>query len=86
MAGIRDTEAGELLFDLREAKGLSPEQVPHAMRKAGVARLHIPSGRTIRRVEDEGVVPHVRHRFGLAEFYGLNMGQIWEPAKRKVAA
>jgi hypothetical protein len=70
---------------LRERLGLSPEEVPHAMRMAGVDLRSIPSARTIRRVED-GVVPQVRYRFGLAEFYGRPMPAIWSVKRMRVAA
>lgn len=76
----RSTQTGDWLRELREAKGLSPEEVPHAMLRSGVDRRSIPSGRTIRRAEDTGTVPHVRYRFGMAHFYGVEYAQLW-PAK-----
>lgn len=65
--------------------GLSPEEVPHAMLRAGIDRRAIPSGRTIRRAENTGSVPHVRYRFGLGEFYGVPVAQLW-PVAARVAA
>lgn len=66
---------------MREARGLSPEEVPHAMLRAGIDRRAIPSGRTIRRVERYSRMPHVRYAFGIAEFYGVTVAQLW-PAGR----
>jgi transcriptional regulator with XRE-family HTH domain len=86
MSVLRDTDAAAVLRDLREARGLSPEEVPHKMRMAGIENRNIPSGRTIRRVEDEGVVPIVRYRFGLAAFYERPITAIWAPARQRVAA
>jgi transcriptional regulator with XRE-family HTH domain len=76
---------GQWLQELREAKGLSPEEVPHAMLKARVDRRSIPSGRTIRRCETTGRRPHVRYAFGLAQFYGVDVAQLW-PADERVLA
>lgn len=73
----RSTQTGDWLTELRESKGLSPEEVPHAMLRAGVDRRSIPSGRTVRRAESGGAVPHVRYRFGLAQFYGVEYPQLW---------
>lgn len=81
----RDTEAGHLLLELRLQRGLSPEEMPHAMRVAGIEIRNIPSSRTIRRVE-AGVVPQVRHQFGLAAFYERPLVAIWEPRRARVTA
>lgn len=78
-------QTGAWLMELREAKGLSPEQVPYAMLKAKVDRRNIPSGRTIRRAESTGRKPHVRYAFGLAQFYEVEVAQLW-PARGRVMA
>lgn len=75
-------QTGVWLTELREARGLSPEEVPHAMLRAGIDRRNIPSGRTIRRTEGTGRMPHVRYAFGLAQFYGVALSQLW-PARER---
>lgn len=70
---------------MREAKGLSPEEVPHAMLRARIDRRSIPSGRTIRRIEATGRMPHIRYAFGLAQFYGVDLAQLW-PVRERVMA
>lgn len=77
--------SGLWLKELREGRGLSPEEVPHAMLRASIDRRSIPSGRTIRRVEATGRMPHVRYAFGLAEFYGVPVAQLW-PRRERVGA
>lgn len=86
MTGFRDDHAAELLRLMREQRGLSPEQVPFAMHRAGVHCDHIPSARTIRRVEEVGMVPQVRFRFGLAQFYGRELRDIWSVRRRARSA
>lgn len=61
-----------------------PEQVPHAMLKAGVDRRYIPSSRTIRRAE-EGKRVSLRVEFGLADFYGWERHRIWAHASVAIA-
>lgn len=78
-------QTGAWLQELREARGLSPEQVPYAMLRAKVDRGNIPSGRTIRRIEATGRKPHVRYAFGLAQFYEVEVAQLW-PARERVYA
>lgn len=75
---------GLWLTEMREARGLSPEEVPHAMVRAKIDRRTIPSGRTIRRIEATGRMPHVRYAFGLAQFYGVEIAQLW-PAESRLA-
>jgi len=86
MAGFRDEQAAELLRLMREERGLSPEQVPFAMHRAGIHRDSIPSARTIRRAEEVGMVPQIRFRFGLAQFYKRELRDIWAARRRRVAA
>lgn len=73
----QDVNTGQWLKELREARGLSPEEVPYAMAKAGVDRRTIPSARTIRRIEDTAIRPQVRHRFAFAQFYDIPVGHLW---------
>ena len=82
---MRTNLTGRWLTELREARGLSPEQVPNAMLRAKIDRRAIPSGRTIRRCEQTGRMPHVRYALGLAQFYDLSLHQIW-PVEDRVAA
>ena len=79
MAVSRDLPAAELLQELREAKGLSPEQMPFAMLRAGVEPV---SGQTIRRIERIGAVPQVRVKFALAEFFERDIKEIWTVRRR----
>ena len=81
----RSDQTGLWLRELREARGLSPEEVPHAMLRARIDRRAIPSGRTIRRTEAGASLAHVRYRFGLAQFYGVEVSQLW-PVEDRVAA
>lgn len=73
----RDEDAGDLLRTLREDLGLSPEEVPREMLRRGIPRRNVPSGKTIRRVE-EGMIPQVRFRFGLAALHGRVVHSIWQ--------
>lgn len=82
----RDPIAGELLAELREKRGISPEAMPREMLRAGIKRDRVPSSATIRRAEGIGMVPNVSHRAGLAEFFERDMHTIWEPPSRRVAA
>jgi len=72
----------ELLRDLREQRGLSPEEVPTAMVHARIERRAIPSARTIRRVEDTGRKPQARYAHGIATFYGLRVRDLWPAGAR----
>lgn len=56
------------------------------MLRAKIDRRSIPSGRTIRRAEDTGSIPHVRYRFGLAQFYGVEYSLLWPPTRRRTRA
>ena len=76
---------GEWLTELREDRGLSPEEVPHAMLRARIDRRNIPSGRTIRRAEATGRMPYIRYALGLAQFYGVDVHQLW-PVRTRVVA
>jgi hypothetical protein len=58
--------------------------MPREMLRAGVTRRNVPSAKTIRRAE-HGTVPHVRHRFGLAHFFGRELYAIWGPQERIAA-
>lgn len=57
------------------------------MLRASIERRSIPSSRTIRRAESTGTLPHIRYRFGLAQFYGVAVTQLWPvPSHMKAAA
>lgn len=71
---LRDFLAAELLRELRENRGLSPEQMPHALLRAGCMPV---SGSSIRRIERKGAVPQVRVKFALAKFFGREVSEIW---------
>lgn len=76
--GHRDLEAGRLLRELREERLLTRQELPREMRKAGIRPDRIPCVKSLRRYEDEGVIPRERLCFGLAEFFGRPKGQIWD--------
>jgi hypothetical protein len=78
----RDRQASGLLVALREQRRLMPEEVPHAMFMAGIDPRCIPSSRTVRRIEADGVIPRLRLQFGLADFYGRERHLIWQSAGR----
>lgn len=80
---LQGAETGYWLQELREARGLSPEEVPHAMLRARIDRRSIPSSRTIRRVEATGRMPHPRYAFGIAQFYGVEIAQLWPVRDRQ---
>lgn len=65
------------LVELRDEAGYSPEEMPMAMRRAGIENRCIPSPRTIRRAEDTGRFPQSRYARGLARFYGVKVKDIW---------
>ena len=84
MAATRDLHAARLLKELATDKGLSPEALAWEIYKT--ARIQV-SGRTIRRIEQAGVIPTPRVQFALASFFGLRPTEIWPlPSQRKVAA
>jgi DNA-binding XRE family transcriptional regulator len=78
----RDFAAADLLHELREAKGWSPEQVPHELKARGLEHV---CGRTVRRIEGEGVIPRVRVKFALAALHGLEIKDIWGSRQRVVS-
>jgi DNA-binding XRE family transcriptional regulator len=79
---VRDPTAGRLLKELREDLGLSRQDMPYAMLRAGIKRDHIPSIRTIYNVEELGQVPRVRTRFAIAKFFERDMTSIWPTTTR----
>lgn len=82
----KDQAAAAVLAELRIERGLSREEVPHAMRMAGIDARYVPSGRTLWRIETTGAVPCERFRFGLAQFYGRTVSGIWASTGVRVAA
>lgn len=70
-------------MELRESRGLSLEQVPWAMLRAGIDRDKIPSARTIRRVEQTGRMPRVGHAFAIAAFYDVELHRLWPVRMRQ---
>lgn len=84
----RDTEAGNLLRELREDRFLTREEMPRAMLKAGIDRDLIPCSRTIARIEVDGAIPRERIRFGLAQFFDRTLRSIWgtTPDRERMSA
>ena len=85
MACHRDRHAGRHVRELREDRGLTPEQLSYEISKQYPD--YPVSGRTIRRVEREGAIPTVRVKFGIARAFGKVPSEIWcSHARRPVAA
>jgi transcriptional regulator with XRE-family HTH domain len=74
VASTRNKRAGRLLKSWRVDRGLSPEQLAWAIAEA---KLGFVSGRQIRRIEQEGIVPTPRVMFALARFYDATPTQVW---------
>lgn len=66
----KDVFAARRIRELRLARGMSPEALSYAT--AAVAPAHAASGRTIRRIEDTGMVPTPRVMFGIAAALGFD--------------
>lgn len=80
-----DVAAARLLIELREKRGLSRDQMPHAMLVAGTPRQRIPSVKTLWRMEELGHVPSVGVKFAVATFYGRDLHSIWRPHEPRCA-
>jgi len=80
-----DVTASRLLIELRERLGLSREQVPHAMARAGIPRERIPSVKTLWRIEELGHAPSIGVKFALASFYERDLHSIWMPHEPRCA-
>jgi transcriptional regulator with XRE-family HTH domain len=78
----RDRSAGRLLREWRLDRGLSPEALSWELRRA---KLETVSGRQIRRIEDEGVIPTPRVMFALASFFDARPTEVWRGALRAAA-
>lgn len=74
----RNYRAGELIRTLRTDRGLSYEALAYAIYEKSLGDV---SGRTIRRIEDDGVVPRVRIQFALASFFGREVSSLWQPTR-----
>jgi DNA-binding XRE family transcriptional regulator len=66
----RNLNTGRKIKRLRRSQGLSPEELGYEINV---------SGRTIRRIEDEGLVPLVRTMFALAQWAGEDVNDLWRP-------
>lgn len=84
-----DRLAADLLSELREDRGLSPEALSRAIFIAGHGYV---SGRTIRNIEKDATVPTLRVRGSIALYFARTPRGIWRNApvvtdrSRKVAA
>jgi len=78
----RDKSAGRLLKEWRIDRGLSPEALSWQLR---LAKLESVTGRQIRRIENEGVIPTPRVMFALASFFGARPSEIWQRSMRRAA-
>lgn len=82
----RDEAAAKLLIELRERRGLSRSQLPHAMAMSGIPRTRIPSSKTIWRIEERGDIPSIGFKAALADFYERDLHTIWPPKTPRCAA
>jgi DNA-binding XRE family transcriptional regulator len=80
----RDKRAGRLIRQWRIDRGLSPEQLAWQLVMAKIPNP--PTGRTIRHVEDDGVVPTPRVQFALASFFDARPTEVWQTPLSRVAA
>lgn len=78
----RDEDAGHFLKELREALYIPRDALPQEMRRKGVPRTLIPTCKTVYNVEERGQIPIERYRFGLAQFYGRSVADIWPVTRR----
>jgi DNA-binding XRE family transcriptional regulator len=74
VASTRNRHAGRLLKSWRLDRGLSPEQLAWEIAQA---KLGFISGRQIRRIEAEGIVPTPRVMFALASHFGAKPSDVW---------
>jgi transcriptional regulator with XRE-family HTH domain len=79
MYGNRNRQAAEMIRRLRTDEGLTPEALAHTISMNGAGPV---SGRTIRRIESQAVIPGVRIQFALAQHFGLQPTQMWPPKVR----
>lgn len=75
----RDRSAGRLLREWRLNRGLSPEALSWELRRA---KLESVSGRQIRRIEEQGVIPTPRVMFALASYFDARPTDLWRTALR----
>lgn len=81
----KDRNAARRIRELRIDRGLTPEGLSYAIHK--VAPDFPVSGRTIRRIELQHVIPSVRVMFGIAKAFDMVPSQIWTvPSRQRVAA
>ena len=78
----RDRDAGRLLREWRLDRGLSPEALSWELRRA---KLETVSGRQIRRIEEQGIVPTPRVMFALASYFDARPSEVWRKALRVAA-
>lgn len=79
----RDRSAGRLLKEWRLDRGLSPEALSWELRRA---KLESVSGKQIRRIETDGVIPTPRVMFALASYFGARPSEIWRSSIRRAVA
>lgn len=83
-----DHRAAARLVEERELRGLSPEglslAIKRASRNAPWGERGAVDAHTIRRIERDGHVPSERIRFVIASFFGHLPHEIWEPRNRRL--
>jgi DNA-binding XRE family transcriptional regulator len=85
MRGNRNLQAADAIRRMRVDQGLTPEDLAYRIASKGAGTV---SGRTIRRIEDHGVIPTVRIQFAIAKHFGMAPSQLWTVStrRRRVAA
>lgn len=78
----RDKHAARLIRQLRIDAGKSPEELSWAIYSDQGVRV---SGRAIRYIERDGIIPLPRTQFALASYFGRVPSQVWAVRDRMAA-
>lgn len=85
-----DTYAGQRITEMRQALGMSPEDLAADIAEAAATAPWGKRGAvdawTIRRIESKGHVPGPRVMFVLANYFGMVPHELWDARHAKVAA
>lgn len=79
----RDRQAARHIRALRIDRGWTPEALSYEIHR--LDPHFAVSGRTIRRVERDGVIPSTRVMFGIALAFGMVPSELWGAASRPVS-
>lgn len=79
---VRDRHAGRLIREWRLDRGLSPEALSWELRRA---KLESVSGKQIRRIERDGIIPTPRVMYALATYFDARPTEVWRAMTRAAA-